>query len=219
MKNTRLLFILIIVLTLTLTVGVVAFTFAWYTQRQTTNHNFNIEADGFLVIAFDENPELGETVLDPAVAMPYAVRDNLYMDVLTAYDASSDNPSYISKIATVAEYVVVLNYYNEDETLNPQCNLIFSVSAECVMKNGETSPINIDKELSITMTANTASSDGTVTESEIIPGQPLSLSGNSSVTITLSVYILLPDELCDPALTNGNLHLELSVVSQTSSAV
>lgn len=219
MKNTRLLFILIVVLTVTLTVGVVAFTFAWYTQRQTTNHNFNIEADGFLVIAFDEDPDFGETVLDPAVAMPYAVRDNLYMDVLTAYDESSDNPSFIAKTATVAEYVVVLNYYNEDDSLNPQCDLIFSLSAECVMKNGTTSPLNIEKELNITIKANITASDGAVTESEIILGEPFNLNGNSSVTITLSVYILLPDELCDPALTNGNLHLELSVVSQTTPVV
>ena len=219
MKNTKLLLTLIIVLTLTLSVGVVAFTFAWYTQRQTTNHNFNIGADGFLVIAFEENPELGGTVLEPAVAMPGAVRDNLFMDVLKAYNASDVNPSYISSAATVAQYSVVLNYYNEDETLNKQCNLIFSLSAECLMKNGEISPINIDRELNIAINTKTTSAGGTVNESLIVPGEPFTLNGNSRIDITLSVYIQLPDELCDPALTNGNLRLRLAVVSQPVSVL
>lgn len=220
MKSKKLLIALTTMMFAALIVVAVALSYSWYSVRQTSDLEIDIPANGFFVIVFEEEPDYGDIALKPAVAMPNAVRDNLYMDVLTVFNESDVNPSYISEAATVANYNTILKYYNEDTTLLPNCDLIFDANARVLLPDGTETPLELEKELVIKCSADIEYRDGKPAENvEVNLKVPFTIQSNAVITFNMEVYIALPDELCDPAVNEGVLRIILSVASNTAPAV
>lgn len=219
MINKKVFITVLLLVILTTTLGLVAFSYSWYILEQTRKMDFSLPADGFLIIYFNEDVEYSDTVITPAIAMPYAVRDNLYMDVLREYDEEDEQPSYIEKAATVGVYDAVVNYYNEEE--NNQINtLSVSVSAHVTLSSGAKVPIDVDRELSIIISIVVEDIAGQTPNYTIAPLQPdqsFTVPPRSMISVTLEAYIKHPDELCAPALNEGPLSFVVTVVSRTYS--
>src|SRR5690554_1987730 len=78
---------------------IIAATLSWYRGTLEVEQDFVIEADGVLYLYAPASVEDLEQTLSPAKAMPWAVANNLHMDVLKEYDELDPHPSYVSRAA------------------------------------------------------------------------------------------------------------------------
>lgn len=213
MRNKKIFILILSLVSLTTVVGLVAFSYAWFFQEQIEEMSYEINADGFLIIYFDEDMDYSDSPLRPATAMKDAVKNNLYMDVLKVYDELDETPSYIQEAATVASYAGVLNYLNAEEP-SAGNELIITCEARAKLPNGEVVPISIERELNITITIDIIDTLGVQPDIHIPSvgsGEPFTVYEQSLVTVSLSAYIKLPDELCDPAINEGILTIVVNV--------
>lgn len=104
--------VLALITAITIIVLVVAMSNSWYAGNLEYSHQFVIEADGVLYLYMPATTVNTNKSLKPAVAMPYAVANNLYMDVLTEYDSNAPYPSYVSKAASIESYSTDFIFYN-----------------------------------------------------------------------------------------------------------
>lgn len=82
-------------------------TYAWYTLEISEEYILDVDADGFLFVYLEVPVDaMGDEdrYLFPAVAMPHAVANGMYMDALTVYDEADENPSYVVKAANVKTF-------------------------------------------------------------------------------------------------------------------
>lgn len=203
---------LVVVTTL---VGLIALSYAWYSNEQTGKLSFNLPAQGFLILEFEEDVDWGDKVLTPAVAWENALVDNLYMDVLREYDPSDENPSYITTAATIVEYGAVLNYHNAEENQTNN-EIVIKCEAYSYLPDGTKVPISLERELSVTVSAVVTDSNGQEPDYEldIVPlNTAFPVPPQSVVSLSLSCYIKLPDELCDSSLLLGRLMILVTVTS------
>ena len=121
MSKTKILqrIIIMCVMAVTLTVSCLAFSYAWYQDKPEKPYMFEIYANGVLYVYIESKTVDNEEYLYPAVAMPGAVAEGLYMDVLTEYDSLSANPSYIEKAASVTTIKGQFTVFNEGEAEVP----------------------------------------------------------------------------------------------------
>ncbi|HKL73733.1 MAG TPA: hypothetical protein VJ903_02450, partial [Clostridia bacterium] len=205
MISKKIIITLLLLVILTTTLGIVVFSYAWYNAEKAANMDFNLLADGFLIINFSEDVDYSDTIITPAIAMPYAERDNLYMDVLRVYDENDPQPSYIQTAAKVATYNALLSYYNEEE--NSQENeLVINIDAVVTLPGDVKVPINLEREISIIINVLIEDSLGEeppFTIENLAPGDVFTVPQKSIVSLTLDAYIKLPDVLCAPALNEG----------------
>lgn len=111
-KKTKQIIITCVLLVAVLLVAT-AFTVAWYQQDAVTPYFFEITADGLLYVYIDSIIVDNEEGLTPAVAMPGAVQEGLYVDPLVTYNSSDDNPSYVQKPASISNINGAFKVYNE----------------------------------------------------------------------------------------------------------
>ncbi|NLL55784.1 MAG: hypothetical protein GX242_01040 [Clostridiales bacterium] len=216
MINKRVTIIISLIVILTAILGLVAFSYAWYVLEYSQRTEFYLQADGFIIIYFDDEVEYSDIKLTPAVAMKDAIRDNKYMDVLREYNPNDPEPSYIEKTATVAHYEAIVNYYNGEE--NPVNNDIFiDIDAFVTLSESTQVPINLERELNIVISVTIEDLLG---EEELIviddlkPGEVFSVTPQSIVEISLTAYLKLPDDLCAPALKERPLSFIVTVDSR-----
>lgn len=217
MLKKKMLIIILSLVTITTIVGLVAFSYAWYLQSRTEALTLSLEADGFLIITFDEDIDYSETILTPAVAITDAVKNNEYMNVLTAYNENDATPSYIQTVATVANYGTVLNYYNADETVTTN-EITIICEAKSTLPDGTEVSISLEREITLLISVLIEDADGIeedVTISPVISGEAFSVPSRSVIGINLSAYISLPDELCDRALNEGVVTITITVTANS----
>jgi hypothetical protein len=216
MINKKVTIIISLIVILTATLGLVAFSYAWYVLEYVESTEFLLQADGFVVIYFNEDVEYSDIVLTPALAMENAIRDNQYMDVLTEYNSGDPNPSYIQKAATVGTYAAIVNYYNGEE--NPIKNELFiDIDAFVTIDENTQVRISLEKEISIIIRVVIEDGRGinpTVTIDNLQPRQVFSVPPESIIEVTLVAYIKQPDDLCAPDLNRGPLSFAISVDSR-----
>ena len=105
-KTTKILIsILLIVVTFSL---IFTASYAWYQVQFSAVFVLDVDASGilylYLEVPVDNMQEGDDRYLSPAVAMPYAVANGMYMDPLIEYDALDETPSYVSKVANSKTY-------------------------------------------------------------------------------------------------------------------
>lgn len=205
-----------LIVILTATLGLVVFSYAWYVVEYSEQIEFNLQADGFVIIYFDEEVEYSDIAITPAIAMKDAIRDNNYMDVLVEYNPADPNPSYVEKAATVGHYQALVNYYNGSEsTAN---NIFVDVVAFVSTDEFTQSIINLERELNIVISVVITDSFGggeQVTVDNLLPGQVFSVPPQSLIEVSLTAYIKQVDDLCAPVLNQGPLTFMISVDART----
>jgi hypothetical protein len=216
MTNKKLLIVILAMLTITTIVGLVAFSYAWYKQLQSDTLSYSLDADGFLILYFDEDVDYSDTILSPAILMEDALKNNEYYDIFTVYNAEDATPSYVESAATVASYSAVLNYLNEEEEDSSDDYNQITIICEVVsiLSDDSEIPINLERELNLIISAEIIDNTGeidTYTIDSITSGVAFDVPLNSIVTFNLEAYILLPDELCDPAINEGTLSIRMYV--------
>jgi hypothetical protein len=106
-------FIIMVVSAVTALVLILNATTSWFEKTAEYGHQFEIHADGVLYIYIPASVEDTHSSLTPAIAMPYAVQNGKYIDVLKTYDQSDANPSWVSVTAGVASYSTNFVFYNQ----------------------------------------------------------------------------------------------------------
>ena len=195
-----------------------AVTFSWYQSRISSDKDVEIPADGFIVVGFDENPVVVDDILSPAIAMTNAVRDNRYMDVMRVYNESDETPSWIETVAETYTYTDTITFYEDptDETIS---SYNFTLTAQAYVKVGEEEtkiPINTARELDFLIVADVDYTDPNIADVEdlaITPEIKFNVAGSATIKVSITLWLALPDELCDPALISNNLYLEFGIVA------
>lgn len=105
--------ILITVNALAVILLIITVTMSWFQKTMERSHEFEVRADGVLYLYIPASVEGTNTSLTPAKAMPFAVANGLYMDVLREYNENDETPSYIEKAAGIAKYSTKFVFFNE----------------------------------------------------------------------------------------------------------
>ena len=217
MKQKTTLIIITCLISASLLLALGAVTFSWYQSRVSSDKDVEIPADGFIVVGFDENPVVVDDILSPAIALPNAVRDNRYMDVMRVYDKNDGTPSWIETVAETYTYTDTITFYEDptDETIS---SYNFTLTAQAYVKAGEETkiPINTARELNFAIVADINYTDANLTDVEdlaITPEVKFNVEGSATINVSITLWLALPDELCDPALISNNLYLEFGIVA------
>lgn len=191
----RFFIVIITIIILALAVAAAGFTFAWYSSRTTADSSFNLRADGYLVVYFDEKINTEDTPIKPAVALKDAIRDNA-----TDFDVLEVGGN-ITAAATVAEFESLLYYINADDEDTREVGLTFSCAAAVEFSDGTREALSLDYDLTVIPTLTVEYTDTGRTESfDLVWGERMVLDGNAKLTLTLKVYFTQPDDLCAPSI-------------------
>ena len=220
-KITLIALVCVVLSSLLLSVG--AFTYSWYSTRISDDKVVEVPADGYLVVGFTDNPIMVDGTLTPAIAMDNAVRDNKYMDPLRVYSESdpiesnvdSERRSYIKSIATSYTHVENIEFYEDPTSETDNYVYDFVLTAEAFVKIGEEqtrTPINTPREIDFSISIDVDYDEGEdIEDLVIIPEVPFQIDSNATITITITTWLALPDELCDPLLISNQLFLEFGI--------
>lgn len=219
MKKKTTLLILTCVLTFSLVLALGTVTYSWYLSRISTDKTVEIPAAGYIVVGFDENPFVADAPLSPAVAIPNAIRNNQYIDVLKEYDASDNPISYVQTVATQYTYEDAIHFYEDpNDTTTELYSFVLTVQAYILNEAGEEQYINTDNELRFNIIGDVHYTDEIAqpaaedeTGIEIIPEVPFNIKGSAHIDLNITFWLALPDELCDPALISNQLYLKFGV--------
>ena len=213
-KKTSLL-ILTCVLTFSLVLALGTVTYSWYLSRISSDKEIEIPAAGYIVVGFDENPFVADEPLAPAVAIPNAIRDNQYIDVLKKYEDSDNPKSYVQTVATQYTHKDSIHFYEDpNDTTTELYSFVLTVQAYILDANGEEQYINTDNELRFNIIGDVDYIEENVTDEadiNITPEDPFNIKGSAHINLTITFWLALPDELCDPALISNQLYLKFGV--------
>lgn len=236
---------LISVLCVTLVAAGAAASYAWYKQKKTTEREFNVGSNSFIVIEITEAQAEGHVRVKPAIAMPNAVRDDKHIDVLRVYDPSEANPSFVSERATKVIYkfdfdLSLSSQVQEPDdpspepepavpgapTLRPQ-DVTLSVTATMDYDSprvpltvgyadGEDKDVIIHVFGDITPTSAVSGVDDPE-HFPITPDEPFRVGSSAHIKILLDVHLGKPDELYEPLLLTHPLLIGVKVRTSDSS--
>ncbi|MBR2349386.1 MAG: hypothetical protein IKA77_02050 [Clostridia bacterium] len=213
-KKTSLL-ILTCVLTFSLVLALGTVTYSWYLSRISSDKEIEIPAAGYIVVGFDENPFVADEPLAPAVAMPNAIRDNQYIDVTKVYSESDSPISYVQTVATQYTHEDSIHFYEDpNDTTTELYSFVLTVQAYILDANGEEQYINTDNELRFNIIGDVDYIEENVTDEadiNITPEVAFNIKGSAHIDLTITFWLALPDELCDPALISNQLYLKFGV--------
>ncbi|MBR2480741.1 MAG: hypothetical protein IKB56_05485 [Clostridia bacterium] len=218
MKQKTTLIIITCLLTASLVLAIGTVTFSWYQSRLSSDQGMTIPADGFLIVGFDENPEVAVGTLAPAIAKENAVRDNKYFDVKQLYNESDENPSWIEKEAQEYTHTEVITFYEDPTNENIQ-SYKFLLTAQAFVKQGESETkynINTNREIVFDISALVDYTDleDPASPIDITLGTPFYIDGSAKITLTITMWLALPDELCDPMLISNDLYCEFGIKAE-----
>ena len=202
------------VMAIVLAVTLVVSTYAWYCTTLKSNDTVVIPADGVFIVGFDDTVVTIGTSLYPAVLMENTIRDNLFYDIHREYNPADENPSYVSRAANTFTYRPTINF-----TENPADASItsysFLLSATAFVKDKDGNPIEINiRELGFAITADIdylSESNADQTNLSFNLNDSFTVYGTSTINLNVESWIALPDELCDSALIEWPLYINLAI--------
>lgn len=202
------------VMTVILAITLIVSTYAWYCTTIKSNDTVVVPADGVFLVGFDEKVVTIGTSLYPAVLMENTIRDNLYYDIHREYNPADENPSYVSRAANVLTYKPTINFtQNPADSSITSYSFLLNASAYVKNKNNEISEINI-RELGFNITADIdylSSSLEDQTGLSFSLNESFVIYGSATISLNLESWITLPDELCDSALIEWPLYINLAI--------
>jgi len=207
--NKKAIVISTVCLLVALCVAIVGLTFAWYTSKTGTDTSMTLEANGVLVVYFDEDITKTDTALKPAVAKKGAITENVI-----AFNVLDETDPNVEKAATVAEFTSSFNYLNEESnvpadggegTQPKESSMTLKYTASMVFADG------IEKALTerdLIVSASVSGSyigveNGNFEVSGVEWNVPFTVSGNAGINIKVKAYLAQPDDLCTPYLLNA----------------
>lgn len=217
MKQKHTLILITCLLTASLVLALGTVTFSWYQSRISSDKGVEIPADGFIVVGFDENPEIAAGVLEPAVAKPNAIRDNRYFDVMKLYDENDANPSYIEKKATSYTHTEVITFYEKPNSQEEIESYLFMLTAQAyVMLGEEAHNVNTNREINFNISAvvDYENIEDPTEPIKITPEVKFEIKGSATITLSIEIWLALPDELCDPNLISNDLFFEFGIKAE-----
>lgn len=94
--------------------------YSWYLAETSVEEDLIIRADGFtyinLEVPTDALEDGSDRYISPAVALPHAVNQGLYTDVLKTYEETKDSslPSYVLKAAVPKTFTTSVSLYQDE---------------------------------------------------------------------------------------------------------
>lgn len=190
-----------ICLAIALCIAAIGLTFAWYTNRTGVETGMILNANGVLVVYFDEDVKEGDSI-KPAVARPGAIRDNV-----TEFDVLNGDENIV-ETAKVSAFESIFRYMNEtgEASGSAQEDITMRCSAKMVFSDGSDMELSLVYDLGVEVEAS-GKYIGTEEEFVVPPikwGEPFTVKGNADITLKIKVYFLQPDELCTPYLLGAD---------------
>lgn len=193
--------------------------FAWYTSSVGVDNQFELDADGFLVVYFEEN-EYTLSAIKPAVAKPGSVKDNEEFDVLT------EGGNILEAATTAVNEDAIFRYLNESDTQSDAAQIVLSCEAYMVFEDGTKEKLSLDFDLcvkvDITWTyinapegADNSGNEFSITEDswKSVAGTRFNIDGSADFSMTTTIYLRQVDDLCDPRIREAkNLLVTIKAV-------
>lgn len=195
--------------------------FAWYTASSGADDQFELDADGYLVVYFDED-EITLDAIKPAVAVKGAIADNA-----TDFDVLNADGSKVAKAATVVSREGFLHYLNESGDRSAKAEIAISCEAYMLFADGTKEKLSLEYDLSVEIAIswvytvkNDASSGDTDENASAVSGEngsentfaitkddwktpsktKFDVDGSADVTMTTTIYFRQVDDLCYPVI-------------------
>ncbi len=196
----------------TVVVAVVGVTIAWYSTKTSQETGLELNANGVMVVFFDNQPIFSATMLKPAVAVKDKITQNT-----TSFDVLTTN-SNVSEAATSVTVTSAFTYLNSSGSDSSAYGLIpayVTVDAEAKVvfdpdtANEREESISIAEELAIQISAAINYTDTSLTDfnNNVVIGTPFLIDGDATITFTITMYLKKVDDLIDPRILDADKFL------------
>ena len=197
-------------LAVTLIVAAVGVAFAWYTESAGAGNQIELNADGYLVVYFEEN-ECALDAIKPAVARKGAI-----IEGVTDFNVLEVGENIVEAATVVKNEDAMFRYLNESNPQSNRAEIEFSCEAYMVFADGTKQKLSLKYDLSveIDMTwvylnqseaeAAAEGVDGTFSiknDDWTTPSKTkFTVAKSADVTMTTTLYLRQVDDLCDPLI-------------------
>ena len=205
----------ILISTISLFVGLAAAavgaTFAWYSTHTADTRQLELNANGVLVLYFDDEEVQFTGSLKPAVSAKYKATENV-----TSFDVLTVNAN-ITEAATTATATTVFNYLNSsaaDPELSGKIGGTVTVTsaAKIVMSDSSERELKLGRDLTVLATFSVDYIDTTLTDFVPVDGgdNPLGIGdsfhvdGDCHISISVTIYFPQPDDLIRPDILEAD---------------
>lgn len=200
-------------LAITLTVAAVGVAFAWYTESSDADNQIELNADGYLVVYFEEN-ECTLDAIKPAVARKGAVNEGI-----ADFNVLEVGENVVEAAAVVKNEDAMFRYINESNQQSNRADIEFSCEAYMVFPDGTKQEISLKYDLSVEIDMTwvyldheegESGSDGAggtysikMDDWQTPSKTKFTLENSADVTMTTTLYFRQVDDLCDPLIMSA----------------
>lgn len=181
-----------------LAAAAVGATFAWYSTHTTQTAGFELNANGVMVVLFEEDPILlGQ--LKPAVAVKDRIAENdTAFDVLTV----GGNISEAAGVVTTTTYFEYLNSaaVDPDDAGKIAADITVSAQAKIVMSDNSEKTLSLSRDIAVIPSFTVTYHDASITgfSPSVGFGETFHVVGDCRVAVAVTIYFRQPDDLIDP---------------------
>ncbi|MCM1306740.1 MAG: hypothetical protein NC037_00915 [Bacteroides sp.] len=204
------LIILTACLAVALIVAAVGVGFAWYTSSAGADNQLEIEADGYLVIYFDEN-EYPLEAIKPAVASAGAINNNV-----TDFDVLNVGGNVV-EAATVVQRHGFLHYLNQSDASSANAQIDLSCDVYMVFEDGSKEKLSLQYDMCVAIDLSWVYLDAQNGENPASnavnigvddwwqnPSKTvLNLDGSADISLDVTMYLRQVDDLCSPYIRDA----------------
>ena len=205
----------ILISTISLFVGLasaaVGATFAWYSTHTAETTQMELNANGVLVVLFDDEPVEFTGELKPAVVANNYTASGL---VENSFDQGTNTAAYdvlhtsanISEAATTATATTYFSYLNSS-AVDPElagtidADVTIYCTAKLILPGDVEKPLSLTRDIAVIPTFSIIyGNDSPIAVANPAFGTPFAVDGDCRIAIGVTIYLLQPDDLTDPDL-------------------
>ena len=203
-------------LAITLTVAAVGVAFAWYTESSGAGNQIELNADGYLVVYFDENEYNLDGALKPAVARKGAITDNV-----TDFNVLEVGENIVEAATVVKNDDAMFRYLNESNLQSNQADIAISCEAYMVFADGSKEKLSLKYDMCVEIdiawvyinadegadgdeNADSGENTGTFSIGKDDWSNPsatkIHVVRSADFTMNTTIYLRQVDDLCNPLI-------------------
>ena len=202
-------------LLLTIVVAVVGVTIAWYSTKTAQETGLELNANGVMVVFFDDEQIFSQTQLKPAVARKDKITENV-----TSFDVTTVNEN-VSEAATTVTVTSAFTYLNSSSENSELYGLVpaditVSVEGKLVFSDDSEKTLIVSDELNVSIVAavDYKNTDLTDFNQNVTLNTPFEIEGDATIVFTTTMYFKNVDDLIDPDILRADhLYLYLNVLA------
>ena len=215
------LIIITVCLAITLCVAAIGVAFAWYTSSAGADNQFELNADGYLVVYFDENEYTLDTI-KPAVAKKGAINDNV-----TDFNVLEVGENVV-EAATVVSKEGMLRYINESDKQSNKAEMAITCDVYMIFEDGSKEKLSLEYDLSVKIELEWTYLGGSTGDGNtFIIGEDdwktpsktkFIVDDSADITLTTTMYLRQVDDLCYPSIRNAEkiqVSIQVVVIPET----